>query len=311
MFVLHKWLGQFCPSIARARLSKHSTDTTVRATVSGLDAFVDAANNEVGSLPYSVRSGIISSTVKTCTNRQMEPPIWARQDSARRRYVREMFSRVAPRYDLLNSLLSFQLHHYWRRRVVRMLRLAPDARVLDLCTGTGDLAIALARHLGPAGEVVALDFCEPMLRIGRAKAQRRGLNHTIWLQADALQLPFTDAQFDAATMAFGLRNLIDKPAALHEIYRVLKSGGKLAILELTRPQRAPVTWLYDLYALHILPRVGKRLSQADAYLYLPMSIRHYEDRATIAEYMKEAGFANVYYRDLTFGVVCVHMGVKQ
>ena len=236
--------------------------------------------------------------------------MWARQDAVRRNYVREMFGRVAPRYDLLNSILSLQLHHLWRRTVVRMLRLAPDSRVLDLCTGTGDLAIELARVLGPAGEVVALDFCEPMLQMGREKARRRGLNHTVWLQADALQLPFAPDQFDAATMAFGLRNLIDKPAAFREIYRVLKPSGKVAILELTRPQRAPMRWLYDLYALQILPRVGKRLSQADAYLYLPMSIQHYEDRATIAEYMQHAGFTQVCYRDLTFGVVCVHIGVK-
>ncbi|MFN7019247.1 MAG: bifunctional demethylmenaquinone methyltransferase/2-methoxy-6-polyprenyl-1,4-benzoquinol methylase UbiE [Fimbriimonadales bacterium] len=248
--------------------------------------------------------------MKTCTNRQTEPPIWVRQDATRRRYVREMFSRVAPRYDLLNSVLSFQLHHFWRRYVVRTLRLAPDSRVLDLCTGTGDLAIELARYLGPAGEVVALDFCEPMLQRGREKARRLGLNHIVWLQADALMLPFADAQFDAVTMAFGLRNLIDKPAAFRAIHCVLKPGGKVAILELTRPQRAPMRWLYDLYALHILPRIGQRLSEADAYLYLPMSIQHYEDRATIAEYMCEAGFGNVCYRDLTLGVVCVHTGVK-
>lgn len=228
----------------------------------------------------------------------------------RRHHVREMFRRVAPRYDLLNGILSLQLHHYWRRRVVQMLRLSPDSRVLDLCTGTGDLAIELARTLGPAGEVVALDFCEPMLRMGRDKARRRGLNHTVWLHADALQLPFASHQFDAATMAFGLRNLIDKPAAFREIYRVLAPGGKVAILELTRPQRAPMRWLYDLYALHLLPRIGKRLSQADAYLYLPMSIQHYEDRATIADYMQQAGFTQVSYRDLTCGVVCVHIGVK-
>lgn len=248
--------------------------------------------------------------MKVDTNCPTEVPIWARHDAVRRRYVREMFAKIAPRYDLLNSILSLQLHHRWRRTVVRMLHLAPDSRVLDLCTGTGDLAIELARHLGPAGEVFALDFCEPMLQQGRAKAHRRGLNHTFWLQADALQLPFTDAQFDAVTIAFGLRNLIDKPAAFREIYRVLRSGGKVAVLELTRPRRAPFSWLYDLYALHILPRIGKRLSDADAYLYLPMSIRHYEAREVIADYMQQAGFQEVHYRDLTFGVVCVHMGVK-
>ncbi|MDW8107424.1 MAG: bifunctional demethylmenaquinone methyltransferase/2-methoxy-6-polyprenyl-1,4-benzoquinol methylase UbiE [Armatimonadota bacterium] len=248
--------------------------------------------------------------MKIGTDSQTNLPIWARQDALRRHYVREMFGRIAPRYDLLNSILSLRLHYRWRRTVVRMLHLAPGSRVLDVCTGTGDLAIELARYLGPASEVVALDFCEPMLLRGRAKARQRGLNHTVWLQADALRLPFTEAQFDAVTMAFGLRNLIDKREAFREIHRVLKPGGKVAILELTRPQRAPFVWLYDFYALHILPRIGKRLSDADAYLYLPMSIRHYEDRATIAVYMQQAGFVAVSHRDLTFGVVCVHMGVK-
>ncbi len=221
-----------------------------------------------------------------------------------------MFARVAPRYDLLNSILSLQLHTYWRKQVVRMLQLAPNAHVLDLCTGTGDLAIEIARHIGPGGEVVALDFCEPMLVRGRDKSARRGLNHTFWLVGDALQLPFVDETFDAITVAFGLRNLIDKPCAFTEMARVLKPNGRVAVLELTRPQKAPFRWLYDLYALQILPRIGKRLSVEDAYLYLPMSIQHYEDRATIADYMKRAGFSHVSYRDLTFGVVCVHIGVK-
>lgn len=224
--------------------------------------------------------------------------------------MREMFARIAPRYDLLNSILSLRLHSYWRRQVVRMLQLSPNAHVLDLCTGTGDLAIEIARHIGPGGEVVALDFCEPMLMRGREKSARQGLNHTFWLGGDALQLPFADATFDAATMAFGLRNLIDKPRAFVEILRVLRPGGRVAVLELTRPQGVPFRWLYDFYTLQILPRIGKQLSAADAYLYLPMSIQHYEDRATIADYMKGAGFTQVYYRDLTFGIVCVHIGVK-
>lgn len=248
--------------------------------------------------------------VKTGTKWQTEPPIWVRQDEQRRQYVREMFARIAPRYDLLNSLLSFWLHHYWRRRVVAMLRLSPNAHVLDICTGTGDLALDLARHLGPAGEVVGLDFCAPMLRRGLQKAQRKGWNHLTWIQADALYLPFSDNQFEAVTIAFGLRNLIDKPRALREMWRVLRPGGRLAILELNRPQGALTSRLYDVYALKVLPWIGKRFSAADAYLYLPMSIQHYENRATIAEMMTEAGFANVCYYDLTFGVVCVHMGVK-
>lgn len=233
-----------------------------------------------------------------------------RQDEQKRQYVRTMFARIASRYDLLNSVLSFWLHPYWRHTVVKMLNLSPNAHVLDLCTGTGDLAIDLARYLGPASEVVGLDFCAPMLQQAPLKAQRRGLNHLTWVQADALALPFADNQFEAITIAFGLRNLIDKPCAFREMWRVLQPGGRAAILELTRPQGFLTSRLYDFYALKILPRIGKRLSDAEAYLYLPMSIRHYEDRATITEMMTEAGFTNVCYRDLTFGVVCVHMGVK-
>ncbi len=239
------------------------------------------------------------------------PPVWRRQDEVRRRYVREMFARIAPRYDLLNTVLSLALHYRWRQQVVRMLELKPTARVLDLCTGTGDLAMQIARHIGPAGEVMALDFCEPMLQRAREKARRQGLNHVRYVQADALQLPFASESFDAVTIAFGLRNLIDKQTAFCEMARVLKPGGRVAVLELTRPLHAPTRQLYDLYALHLLPRIGKWLSDADAYVYLPMSIQHYEDRATVAEYMAQAGFEAVCYRDLTLGVACVHLGVKR
>lgn len=238
-------------------------------------------------------------------------PIWQRQDEARRRYVREMFARIAPRYDLLNTVLSLAMHHRWRQQVVHMLELKPTARVLDVCTGTGDLALQIARQIGPAGAVVALDFCEPMLQRARQKARQQGLNHIYYVQADALQLPFAPESFDAVTIAFGLRNLIDKSEAFREMARVLKSGGRVAVLELTCPLSAPVRQLYNLYTLHLLPRIGKWLSDAEAYHYLPLSIRHYEDRATIAEYMTQAGFTPVYYCDLTLGVVCAHIGVKR
>jgi len=227
------------------------------------------------------------------------------------RFVRQMFARIAPRYDALNTILSFALHHRWRQITVQMLELKPTARVLDLCTGTGDLAIQLARHIGPAGEVIALDFCEPMLQLARQKAARLGLNHIRYVQADALHLPFAAHTFDAVTIAFGLRNLIDKPRALREMARVLKPGGRVAVLELTRPLHAPTRQLFDLYALHLMPRIGKWLSEGEAYCYLPLSIQHQEDRATIAEYMSQAGFRHVCYRDLTLGVACVYIGVKQ
>lgn len=236
--------------------------------------------------------------------------MWQRYDEDRHRYVKGMFAAIAARYDLLNSVLSLRMHHRWRRVAARLTAVEPGDCALDLCAGTGDLSIELARHTGPNGHVFAVDFCEPMLQIGREKARPEGTARVHWLLGDAHSLPFTDACFDAVTIAFGMRNLIDKPRALREAWRVLKPGGRFVCLELNRPRHPLMRPFYDFYSLRLLPRIGKLLSQEDAYLYLPNSIQSYIERDTLLGLMSEAGFERTRYQDLSLGVVCIHTGVK-
>jgi demethylmenaquinone methyltransferase/2-methoxy-6-polyprenyl-1,4-benzoquinol methylase len=260
--------------------------------------------------------GIIDLIVKNGTKLPARPieqepaPIWTRQDEERRLYVRDMFVAIAPRYDFLNSVLSFRLHHVWRRHAVRLARLRPGDVALDVCAGTGDFAFELARAVGNTGQVYAVDFCEPMLRIGKQKAMKQNKPSIRWILADALALPFSNDTFDAVTIGFGIRNLIDKPAAFREMVRVLKPGGRVICLELNRPRNPLVKPFYDFYTLHLLPKIGGLFSKQDAYVYLPNSIQHFVEREQLACYLSEAGFQNVRYQDLSLGVVCIHQGVK-
>jgi len=221
-----------------------------------------------------------------------------------------MFAAIAPRYDFLNSVLSLRLHHAWRRHAVRLAHLQPGDCALDVCAGTGDFAFELARVVGNNGKICAVDFCEPMLQVGKQKAQDRKNQTISWILADALALPFQDKTFDAVTIGFGIRNIIDKPAAFREMARVLKPGGRVICLELNRPRSPFVKPLYDWYALRLLPKIGGFLSKRDAYTYLPNSIQHFVKREQLTCYLLEAGFQNVQYHDLAFGVVCIHQGVK-
>lgn len=239
-----------------------------------------------------------------------EPPIWVRQDEERSRYVRGMFALIAHRYDLLNSVLSLRLHHRWRRWATLRAQLKPGDWVLDVCSGTGDFAFELARAVGPTGLVVAADFCEPMLRIAIRKAAHKRLSNVHPVLADALSLPFPDNTFAAVTVGFGLRNVIDPLAALREMTRVVRPGGRVICLELSCPRHPLIRTFYDFYALRLLPWIGGLLSQREAYEYLPNSIQHFAERETLAHHMQKAGLAEVEYHDLTLGVVCVHIGVK-
>jgi demethylmenaquinone methyltransferase/2-methoxy-6-polyprenyl-1,4-benzoquinol methylase len=241
---------------------------------------------------------------------QETAPIWTRQNEERRLYVRDMFAAIAPRYDFLNSVLSFRLHHTWRRHAVRLARLQPGDIVLDVCAGTGDFAFELARAVGETGRVYAVDFCEPMLQVGKRKAQRQKNRTISWILADALALPFRNDTFDAVTIGFGVRNLIDKPAAFREMMRVLKPGGRIICLELNRPRSRLIKPFYDFYTLRLLPKIGGLFSKQDAYTYLPNSIQHFVEREQLACYLSEAGFQSVRYHDLSLGVVCIHQGVK-
>lgn len=229
----------------------------------------------------------------------------------KRSYVRDMFARVAPRYDLLNSLLSLRIHHYWREAAAREAKLRPGDTALDVCTGTADLALRLEREVGASGTVLGVDFCEPMLQVGLRKVRRHSCHGRITLVlGDALQLPFASDSFEAVTVAFGIRNVVDIRKAFAEMWRVLKPGGRVVCLEFSLPRRQPFRSIYNFYFHRLLPWIGGLLSHRDAYTYLPTSVRYFPEREQLARIMREVGFAEVTWRELTFGIVCIHSGVK-
>lgn len=229
----------------------------------------------------------------------------------KRAYVRNMFARIAPRYDLLNSLLSLRIHRYWRHVAAKEAALEPGGRALDVCTGTADFALRLVKDVGEHGWVVGVDFCEPMLRIGLSKVHReRAQDRIVLALADAQTLPFADNTFEAVTVAFGIRNVADMRRAFAEMWRVLKPGGRLVCLEFSHPRRQPFRSLYTFYFHQVLPFVGGLLSHRDAYTYLPVSVSYFPEREQLAQILREMGFAEVKWRELTFGIVCIHSGVK-
>ena len=230
-------------------------------------------------------------------------PPQARDEEQAARWVRGMFGRVAPRYDLLNHLLSFNRDQAWRKHAVDRLRTSlakPGARALDLCCGTGDLALTLARS--PAW-VAASDFCHPMLTAAKAKGCPR------LFEADALALPVASESFDVVTVAFGFRNFANYRRGLDEMRRILRPGGTLAILEFTTPPHAVFRAGYNFYSRHVLPRLGGLLSGApDAYRYLPESVRKFPNAPDLAAAMQGAGLTQVEFEYLSFGVVALHLG---
>lgn len=217
--------------------------------------------------------------------------------------IRRMFASIAGRYDFLNGVLSLWLDRYWRRRAVAELGLGPRSRALDLCCGTGDMA-GLLRRAG--AEVVASDFCHEMLAAVPAKAPGARV-----VEADALRLPFLDRQFDGLTIAFGLRNLADPLAGLREMHRVLRPGGRLAILEFSVPPGRAFRRLYHWYLGAVVPWVGDRLSRRQGpYRYLATSIRAFPDQPALARKLEEAGFEGARWVNLTGGVVSLHLAVR-
>jgi demethylmenaquinone methyltransferase/2-methoxy-6-polyprenyl-1,4-benzoquinol methylase len=230
--------------------------------------------------------------------------------AARRTFVREMFSAIAPRYDLLNHLLSLNIDRRWRRRAIAELnwQAAPEGTYVDLCAGTLDVAAMLARQNGFVGRVLGADFAEPMLRIGRKKVASDAVSAVV---ADALELPLTDGTANGAVVAFGIRNVSDVDAALDEAWRVLAPGARFVILEFTTPRRRLVRILYHLYFHRVLPVVGRVVSgHRSAYRYLPESVAHFPAEVELAVRMRRAGFVDVQWRSLSFGVAAVHVGTK-
>ncbi len=224
--------------------------------------------------------------------------------------VREMFSEIAPTYDLLNRLLSFGVDQRWRaqaaREVLQPFAAVATPQVLDVACGTGDLSFALKRRRADA-TVTGADFAEPMLRLARAKAERRGLDVT-FLVADGTDLPFEDGQFDAVTIAYGLRNFADPDAGLREFRRVLKAGGRLAVLEFPPPPKGLFGSLFRFYFRRLLPQLGGLISgKKGAYAYLPESVFAFFEPRELDERLRRAGFGNVTHRLQTYGVSALHL----
>lgn len=226
-------------------------------------------------------------------------------------YVREMFTGIAPSYDRLNRLMSLGLDRQWRRRAVALARLRPGDRALDVATGTGDLAFALWRRVGPDGEVVGTDFSEGMLRLADEKARRAGVaDRVTFLWADALDLPFGDGEFDAATVGFAGRNVTDLHRFFSEMRRVVRPGGRVVHLELSKPTLPVFRTLYRWYFYHLVPLIEGGIAGArSAYTYLPNSLTVFPSVEELAGVMRAAGLARVEYYPLMLGTVTIHVGV--
>jgi demethylmenaquinone methyltransferase/2-methoxy-6-polyprenyl-1,4-benzoquinol methylase len=226
--------------------------------------------------------------------------------------VRTMFGAIARRYDLLNHLLSLSLDVRWRRDAAREAGHETSLRVLDLCGGTGDLSVALAQRDDPPSLVVCCDFSHPMLALARPKFARKGLgDRCVVVEGDALRLPFRDGSFDVVTIGFGVRNLADMSAGFGEILRVLAPGGRLVVLEFSRPTGPLMSKLYGFYLKTVVPRLGDGASgRRGAYVYLARTIGQFPAPDLLAGMIRETGFAAVGWRPLTGGIVCVHTALK-
>lgn len=226
--------------------------------------------------------------------------------------VAGVFHSVAAKYDLMNDLMSFGIHRLWKRFTIDCSGVRKGQKVLDLAGGTGDLTAKFSRIVGETGQVVLADINDSMLKMGREKLRNIGIVGNVeYVQANAEALPFADNTFDCITISFGLRNVTDKEKALRSMYRVLKPGGRLLVLEFSKPIIEPLSKAYDAYSFHVLPRVGELVAKdGESYRYLAESIRMHPNQDTLKAMMQDAGFENVDYYNLTAGIVALHRGYK-
>lgn len=225
--------------------------------------------------------------------------------------IREMFDSIAPRYDLLNRLLSLGVDKRWRRTAVRQIRFTTEGRILDVATGTADVALEIAAFTPEQVTVTGVDFSPQMVELGKAKVQQSAFAARISLQvAPCESIPYDDATFDSATIAFGIRNVVDRLCGLKEILRVLKPEGRLVVLEFSNPRSSAIKAAYNFYFLRVLPLIGGMISSFSAYKYLPDSVLEFPSQEEFKRIMIEAGFRNVSHQDLTFGIATVYTGEK-
>ncbi|MEM8790009.1 MAG: bifunctional demethylmenaquinone methyltransferase/2-methoxy-6-polyprenyl-1,4-benzoquinol methylase UbiE [Pseudomonadota bacterium] len=222
--------------------------------------------------------------------------------------VHGVFSSVAARYDLMNDLMSAGIHRLWKEAMIDWLAPRPGARLLDVAGGTGDIAFRFLDRV-PDGEVTVCDITQAMLDEGAARAQEKGIHGIDWVCGDAMALPFEDCSFDAYTIAFGIRNVTRIEAALAEAYRILKPGGRFLCLEFSQLPVPAMQWAYDRYSFNVIPAMGQAVTgDRDSYQYLVESIRRFPDQETFAQMIRDAGFGQVRYRNLTMGVAALHSG---
>jgi demethylmenaquinone methyltransferase/2-methoxy-6-polyprenyl-1,4-benzoquinol methylase len=236
----------------------------------------------------------------------LEPPSPGRLSEPQ---VQAMFDRIAGFYDRMNAVMSAGLDRSWRRRAAELASLAPGDRALDVATGTGDLALELARVVNPGGEVVGVDFSDRMLELARAKAQAQAAAEVRFEAANALSLPFPDDSFDAATVGFGARNFSQLERGLREMARVVRPGGRVVVLEITTPQRPPLSTFFELWFDRVVPLLGRLAGDAQAYSYLPNSVKRFPSPEALAAAMWRNGMSQVRYLVTAGGIVALHVGV--
>jgi demethylmenaquinone methyltransferase / 2-methoxy-6-polyprenyl-1,4-benzoquinol methylase len=230
--------------------------------------------------------------------------------SEKERYINNLFATIAPKYDLLNSVISLGRHRSWRRKAVAMSGLDRGGKAIDVATGTGDFAIELGRAVGDSGTVIGSDFCQPMLELAARKTAHHKCIHLTYANAEAL--PFESNTFDCATIGFALRNVSSVPATLAEMTRVVRPGGRVVSLEMVRPTSRLIAPLWRLYFFKMMPGVAGMLGgEREPYDYLPQSVARFHSREELAGVFEDCGLRDVAVRTLTLGLVCIHMGIKR